>query len=104
MEAMMYYSGKETGDSKHMQALVEIFEQISVFNEIGYQTSKVAICAALEKIKSPENKTTIDEAINLLHIMMDKCRNASDKIDRLSRSGSIIANKVKKDERILEIS
>lgn len=100
MEAMMYYNRKEVCENNHMQTLVEIFEQINVFNEIGYQTSKVAICAALDKVKTPENKAALEEAIYLLNNMLGKCRTASDKIDRLSRSGSMIVKKIEKSELV----
>lgn len=94
MEAMMYLNKKEISESNaQLKALLEIFEQISVFNEIGYQTSQVAACTALSKIKNSSNALVIDEAIQQLKLLMERCRTASDKIDRLTRSGSMITCK-----------
>ncbi len=98
MEAMMYMDKSEMSEKSQMKALLEIFEQISVYNEIGYQTSQLAACAALNKIKTPANSGIIDEAIIQLNILMDRCSTASNKIDRLTRSGSMITNKVMRTE------
>ncbi len=80
-------------ENVNIKALIEIFEQINVYNEIGYQTIKIALITALDKIKNNDNRPAILSAIEQLNRMMNRCRSASEKIDKLSQSGSkIVAN------------
>ena len=77
-------------ESENIKALVGIFEQINVYNEIGFQTIKVALLTALDKIKNNDNRIAVLSAIEQLNKMMDRCRSASEKIDKLTQSGSNI--------------
>jgi hypothetical protein len=77
-------------ESENIKALVGIFEQINVYNEIGFQTIKIALITALDKIKSHDNRIAVISAIEQLNKMMDRCRSASEKIDKLTQSGSKI--------------
>ncbi len=95
METMqMSVENHENLENVNIKALIEIFEQINVYNEIGYQTIKIALNTALEKIKNNDNRVAILSAIEQLNRMMDRCRSASDKIDKLSQSGSKIVTKI----------
>lgn len=99
MEATMISEKRGVADA-NVQTLVEIFDQISVYNEIGFQTVRIALSGAFEKIKNPENQAALFNAMEQVNIMLDRCRTASDKIDRLSRSGTIVARKIFKEELV----
>ena len=81
-------------DNSIISALVEIFEQISTYNEICYQTIQVALLSALEMLKNKENREALSKAIEQLRSTLDRCRNASDKIKNLSHSGCMITSKI----------
>ncbi len=81
-------------DNVILNSLLEIFEQISSYNEICYQTIQVALLSALEKLKNQDNRETLANAIEQLRKTLDKCRNASDKIQHLSHTGCIITSNV----------
>jgi hypothetical protein len=88
-------------DITTLNGLMEIFEQIGAYNEICYQTIQLALFSALEKLKDRENHVALTNAIEQIRKTIDKCRNASDKIEHLSHSGRAITSKilVEKDEK-----
>jgi hypothetical protein len=77
-------------DNSLKNALLEIFEQINTCNEICYQTIHLALLSSLEMLKNRDNREVLIKAIEQFRNAIDKCRNASDKIDRLSHSGIAI--------------
>jgi len=85
---------KENSD---INTLIEIFEQIDIYNEIGFQTIKIALISVLDKINDKKNYTPIINAIEQINKSMDHCRTASDKINHLSKSGSKIVLKLLND-------
>jgi hypothetical protein len=86
--------GENESDNSILNALLEIFEQISSCNEICYQTVQIALLSALEMLKNKENREALTNAIVQLNKTLDKCRTASDKIDRLSHTGCAITSKI----------
>jgi hypothetical protein len=95
METMQLNMERRTVlENTDAKALIEIFEQINIYNEIGYQTIQLALSSALAKVKERENQLAIIAAIEQLNLMTDRSRTASDKIERLARSGSAIASRI----------
>jgi hypothetical protein len=86
-------------DNIVISAIMEIFEQISSYNEICYQTIQVALFSALEKLKNKENREALARAIEHLQKTLDKCRTASDKIDRLSKSGCLLTTQIQVEKQ-----
>jgi hypothetical protein len=60
-------------------------ERIATMNEVAYQSMFLTINSSIEKAKNATNMTECFKALEDIRKMFDRCRRASDEIDRLSK-------------------
>jgi hypothetical protein len=78
---------EETSNVAQVEKLKGALERITTMNEIAYQSMFFAINASAVKARDAKTVDECFRAVEDIRTMFDRCRRASDEIDRLSRKG-----------------
>jgi phage-related tail protein len=85
MIAMRIISEERNVNISPKEKVKGAIERIAMMNEVAYQSMFLTINSAIEKTKNADNMNECFKALEEIRKMFDRCRRASDEIDRLSK-------------------